>query len=155
MWSTLSPVQKEYLWTYVMYVLTSETDSFNTHAWVQWRIQRGIWVFEHPPQHPAYLMWLTVTEALVQAAPGCVTAGKGRSKIAKSAPARARSHNQGMCLLCMCQVANNDPPSPMHRIETTPIYNQRMRRRILKICACAEHLLSQILEMQLECTLWL
>ena len=35
-YATISNRQKQFLWTYVMYVLTSATDSFNIHTSVVW-----------------------------------------------------------------------------------------------------------------------
>ena len=36
-YATISNRQKQFLWTYVMYVLTSATDSFNIHTSLVWR----------------------------------------------------------------------------------------------------------------------
>jgi hypothetical protein len=35
-YATISNRQKQFLWTYVMYVLTSATDSFNIHTSLVW-----------------------------------------------------------------------------------------------------------------------
>ena len=76
------------------------------HNSLMWNsgISRGrIWVFEHPPQHPAYLlMQLTITEALIQAVPGCVAAaGEVRLRIAKYAHSRSLAKSRDVFTLCV------------------------------------------------------